>query len=253
MPRSLDEIIAHYQQASQQLTMPTPTPPPVMVPARQAFQPPPYMVPNAYQQTIAMGAPRTIEHFTQSQARTPMGPPPMTPVPPPPMTPPPMAAMGIAQRPQFTDPYQARVGGALGSIQTGYEGIVNQRAQQAGGMVGRVGGAIIGGAVGAGAGGGAWGGIKGAAVGEMFGGMAGGMLNQVPGVGHALRGYQRLRWGGAMEQMASAGQMRQSTFGALNLGGEEGGLGGQGMSATAAHRLTQSLGAGRHGGRISST
>lgn len=237
MPRSLDEIIGHYQQASQQLTMPTPVPPPAMAPATQAFRPPPYTVPNAYQQTLAMGAPRTIEHYTQSQARTPMGPPPITPVPPLPMTP--TATAGMAPQPQFTDPYQARVAGALGSMPTSYQDIRNQRAQAAGGMVGSVGGAIAGGAIG---------GVQGAMTGEFFGGMAGGLLNKIPGVGHALRGYQSMRWGGAMEQTAAAGQLRQGTFGALSLGQEDMGLGGQGMSATAAHRLTQSLGTGQQGG-----
>ncbi len=191
---------------------------------------------------MAPGTGRTIEHYVRSQARTPMAPPPIT-MPPP--TPPPMP--GIAGQGQFTDSYQAGVMGGVSGLQTTYGGIANARGSQMGQNIGGGLGAAAGGLIGAKFGG-AGGMAKGAVTGQFFGGLAGGALNEIPGIGHAMRGYQGMRWGGAMEQMAGANQLRTGTFGKLSMEGGQMGQGGHGMSATAAHGLVQKLGTGKTGG-----
>ena len=196
-----------------------------------------------------------IDNYQQTQKMMrlpPLPPPPRIQGPPPIPQQPPLpqymsgmhAGAGVAPQPQFSDPTLARSISILSGLKTSIDELTRDRARAAGTTMGRIGGAIAGGVAGI-AGGGL--GIAGAATGEFFGGLGGSLLQSIPGIGHAMRGYQKMAWGGAMEQEAGANQMRQGTFGRISMGAQDMGLGGRGLSATASQRLVQELGTGTKG------
>lgn len=222
MPRELDQIIGQYNNVGA-MNIPTPTPPP-------------YQIMNAYgAPSIRMNAGTVLMQMTQL-AR--MQAPPMMPMG---VTPGGMGGGGMSM-----DPYSAAMASQVQGL-GGYEDIVNARATQAGGTIGSWGGAVAGGIAGGIYGGGV-GAFKGAATGSFFGGLVGGVANKIPILGHALRGYQRLRWGGAMEQMAAGNQLQQGMFGNVSLGQEAMGAGGMGINPMAANQLVQALGTTQGGG-----
>lgn len=239
--RTLDQVIAHYQAAGQQVTLPTPVPPPTIVP--RIAERPAYVVPNAFQSTYAPGMGRTIEHYMSRG--TAMGvpaqmAPPVTPQPTMMMSPIPMA--GLTANPVFHDPFQAMARRQLGGLATTTAAVnrrwVAQTGQRWGGRVGAgvgaIGGAMIGGFSGA---------IEGASLGEMIGGWIGNIANDVPLLGNIMRGYNRLRWGGAMEQLAATNRLRQRLFGKVQLvGGQADMLTGTGIGVASALQLSQRFG-----------
>lgn len=224
MPRDLDQIISQYNNVG---AMNTPTP-----------APPPYQIMNAYgAPSMKMNAGTVAMQMTQ-MARMQM-PPPMMPMG---VTP---GGMGGGGMMGGMDPYENTMASQVQGL-GGYEDIVNQRATRAGGSVGAWGGTIAGGVMGSV--GGPGGMASGAMTGNFFGGMIGGVANKIPGIGHALRGYQRMRWGGAMEQMAAGNQLQQGMYGNVSLGQEAMGAGGSGINPMAANQLVQALGTTQGGG-----
>ncbi len=238
--RSLDQVIAHYQAAGQQVTMPTPVQPPMVTP--HMAQRPPYIVPNAFQKTYAPGMGRTIEMYmsrgTSMGGMEQMAPP----VTPQPIMAAPIPMAGLTPNPMFHDPFQARAQQQVGSLGTSAAAInrqwVAQSGQRWGGVVGGGLGAVGGGMIG-----GLGGAFTGETLGEMFGGWAGNVANAIPGVGHAMRGYNQLRWGGAMQDMAGANRLRQGMLGNVQMSGGGGDMmTGTGLSAQGALGMSQDFG-----------
>jgi len=242
--RTLDQVIQHYKSAGHQVTMPTPVPPPMVTP--RMVEHPPYIVPNAFQSTHAPGVSRTIEH-TMGRGLT-MGAQMAPPVTPQPVMAPPIPMAGLTPNPIFHDPFQAMAQRNVMGLSTTAAGInqqwVSQAGQRWGGMIGAGAGAVGGGMLGGG-----WGAVHGAGLGEMFGGWAGNMVNDIPLVGGLMRGWNNLRWGGAMEQMAGANRLRQGFMGSNMqlMGGGADPLTG-GLGATGALELSQQFGRSNVGG-----
>lgn len=164
------------------------------------------------------------------------------PVTPQPMMMPPIPMAGLTPNPIFHDPFQAMAQRQLGGLATTAGGINQQWVAQAGQRWGgRIGAGV--GAIGGGMIGGGWGALQGASLGEMFGGWAGNMVNDIPIVGGLMRGWNNLRWGGAMEQMAGANRLRQGLFGNVQLMGGQGDMmTGTGIGAQGALQLSQQFG-----------
>lgn len=238
--RTLDQVIAHYQGAGQQVAMPTPVPPPMVTP--RMAQRPPYIVPNAFQSTQAPGMSRTIEHFMGAGTTMGMGPQMAPPVTPQPVMAAPIPMAGMTPNPIFHDPFQAMQQRNVMGLATTAGGINRQWVQQAGERWGgRIGAGV--GAIGGAWAGGPWGALQGASLGEMFGGWAGGVMNDIPLVGWGMRTYNKLRWGGAMEQMAGANRLRQGMFGAnMQLTGAGANPLTGGLGATGALQMSQAFG-----------
>lgn len=186
MPRNLDQVMEQYRNVGN-MNVPTP-------------QPPPYMIPNAFQ---------SASH----QMRPPMD----------------------------------RMGAMIGGFATNADDIVAARGRDTAGSWGRG----IGTAIGFGVGtmtGSPWGAAMGASTGNFLGGMAGGALGYIPGVNQIFRGYQRMRWGGAIDQMAGMNTIQQGMYGRVSMMGGDSGAGGTGVNPMAALQLSQSFG-GAPGGR----
>lgn len=229
--RTLDQVIDAYRAAGSVGALPTPAAPPT---AHVTPPPaPPYIVPNVYQSVQASSAP-VLQNYMDSQKQAVMQYAQSRGLVQPPPPPPPTA--GTA--------YQTAIAGQLGGLATTASGVAGQNVaafgQQMGGWIGGGVGGVAGGMLG-----GPMGALSGASTGAFFGDIAGSVLNKIPLVGGALRGMNQMWNGPALEQIAQGNQLRQGTFGALGgLTGGGAGLGGQGLSATGAAQLTQSLGEG---------